>query len=720
MMKNCFVKGIVVLSLGLCVAGCSREDNYTQKDANQNAEKVFGMSINPGQNWDMTSRVTANVSVNLGLDLKYTVAVYAENPLFNTEAAYYAEEEIMEGGTLSFELSIPASVTTLYVAVYDSKFRSMVESVPVKDNQITVNFGGGSANQAARRAREADYAGSYAKSADDYLDGLSEDDMKEYATFTDADLYDNHNTLSNKYYDAAHPSGGYIGDGDGAHYRVAANESVTKMFHINGFDASWQYVVDGAVIYVEGSLTLGTNYTLNGVTIVVARGGSLTLDGTVNMSTKGRFIILPGGSVSGSRNSTWTVANGAPCYNAGSISFSGTLNTNGSDFYNNGTINVTTLNNQSGGKITNFGSITAVNNNGASDAYNCEFINGCYWHYTGNAGIGQLTMLENSRLEVDGRAEFTQNHTSQDEPLTGATPNTLMSNSVVKVGDLYATNTIFEGPSTSGEVAIVVITGKLMVGRALDITQWENCYFDWNHEEVYDKEGHKKTLADEDGVHGIYSGVNARITKYITEASSPVSIPAGDCTGSGYNPGGGGGGGGVSGQPAVWSYAFEDSWMADYDMNDVVLKVSVSGGKLKVTLCCTGATYPLYVYYGRNKLFGGKEVHKVLGGEGKFINTGDTSNDKFVKCKAYTTTINKPVNFNPATLDLWVESPERDIHLSSQGEEPHAVLIPADWKWPEEWTCIKDAYPDFVDFAADASHETNAEWYNNPVKSLLY
>jgi hypothetical protein len=25
--------------------------------------------------------------------------------------------------------------------------------------------------------------------------------------------------------------------------------------------------------------------------------------------------------------------------------------------------------------------------------------------------------------------------------------------------------------------------------------------------------------------------------------------------------------------PAVYSYAFEDSWYADYDMNDVVLKV---------------------------------------------------------------------------------------------------------------------------------------------------
>lgn len=720
MMKDVFVKGIVVLSLSLSVAACSGDSNYSQTDANQNAERVLGMPVNPGQNWNMTARVTATVSVNLGLDQKYTVAVYDQDPLFNPEATFYAQEEIAEGGTMTFELSVPAALTTLYVAAYDSKYRSLVERVAVTDGRLTANFGGGASAQSARRAKESDYEGSYAKSAGDYLNGLDEDDMKAYSTFTDDDLYDNHNTLSNKYWDAAHPSGGYIGDGDGAHFRVAANTSVTNMFHINGVDASWQTVTDGAVIYVEGSLTVGTNYTLNGVTIVVAKGGTLTLNGTVNMSNKGRFVIMPGGTVSGTRGSTWTVANGAPCYNAGSISFAGTLNTNGSDFYNCGTINVTTLNNTSGGKITNFGSITAVNNSGAADAYNCEFINGCYWHYTGDAGIGQLTMLENSRLEVDGRAEFTQNHTSQDEPISGATPNIMMANSVVKVHDCYPTNTIFQGPSTAGQVAIVAITGKLMVGRAMDITQWDNCYFDWNHENVYDKDGNKKTLADEDGVHGIYSGVNARITKYITEATSPVSIPAGDCTGSGYNPGGDGGGGEVPGKPAVWSYAFEDSWMADYDMNDVVLKVTVSGSDLKITLCCTGATYPLYVYQGRNKLFGGKEVHTVLGAEGKFINTGDTSNDKFAKRKAYTTTVKKPVNFDPATYDLWVKSPERDIHLATQGEEPHAVLIPGDWKWPEEWTCIKDAYPDFVDFAADASHETNAEWYNNPVKSLLY
>ena len=67
-----------------------------------------------------------------------------------------------------------------------------------------------------------------------------------------------------------------------------------------------------------------------------------------------------------------------------------------------------------GGKITNFGHITCGTNKNAADAYNCEMINGCYWHYTGNAGIGKLTMLKNSRLDVDGKAEFTQSWQNLD------------------------------------------------------------------------------------------------------------------------------------------------------------------------------------------------------------------------------------------------------------------------------------------------------------------
>lgn len=207
-------------------------------------------------------------------------------------------------------------------------------------------------------------------------------------------------------------------------------------------------------------------------------------------------------------------------------------------------------------------------------------------------------------------------------------------------------------------------------------------------------------------------------TLYVDGKNPAISINKTNCN-PGFNPSNGGE---ISGEPAVWSYAFEDSWRADYDMNDAVIKVKLNAKnnkKLDVTLCCTGASYNLYLWLNETPLFGGQEIHKVLGGSaGKFINTGE--GDKFSKLKTQTTTITKPSNFSFATADFWLESPEKKIHIASEGEDPHGVVIPGDWKWPKEYTCIKDAYPDFVNFAAHPENESYASWYKNWVAEKLY
>lgn len=182
-------------------------------------------------------------------------------------------------------------------------------------------------------------------------------------------------------------------------------------------------------------------------------------------------------------------------------------------------------------------------------------------------------------------------------------------------------------------------------------------------------------------------------------------------------------------KPAIYSYAFEDSWMADYDMNDVVLKVQQNAdneNKIDITLCCTGAAYNLYVFIRINgvdqPLFGGSEVHAILGGTpGKFINTGDGTNEKFQTKDPYTITIDKPTSATTlGTLDIWIKSPEKNIHVAGEDEDPHGVVIPKDWQWPTEWTSIKTAYPEFIEFAKDKSKNLN--WYDNPSSTpgLIY
>lgn len=889
MKKMYLMNGLAVAALALATTSCHKDlggFSYSEEDALANAELQLGVQIDPNQTWRMTQSVDASVTVNLGIDQQYTVAIYDQNPLTQSDVTYFVKETIAEGGKISKNIKVPAGANNLYVAVFDSKLRRVVEQATIKDGAINVNVGSNSVTR-VNRAVEADYTDSYAKTAADYLNQLTVTDMQEYTTFDNAtiDLYSavltnaidgrgeayyrvpstltptngmtvnitddggmvlgtvtfhgtckpavandfqsgngfsayiacsaisvtpNVNCQLTSYIDDSYalfgwtdngvgitPSWGgaayngentyfrgnpylsnaqaghtyrmwrgnndllpYYGSkiyyeyhtkylGDGRHFRVPVGTTISKSFSCNGNSANHQPMEDGSVIYVEGTLNVygyeNNKNTFNSASIVVGNGGKVILNGAVDMSNTGRIVVLPGGELTGTEGSSLTVANGAKCYNAGKIEFKGELNTNGSDFYNNGTINVTTFRNTSGGKITNFGSIIAGNNTGAADAYNCEFINGCFWKYTGDAGIGQLTMLENSRLEIGGKAEFTQNHTSQDEPIANATPNILMANSVVKVRDCYPTNTIFQGPTESGKVGIVQITGKLMVGRAMDITQWDNCYFDWDAEQIYNKEGEKQTLAMEDGEHGIYSGVHARITKFVSEATSPYIIPEGTCTGDGYNPDGSTEKI-IPGAEPIYSYAFEDTHNGDYDMNDVVLKVQEftedDVQKLRIKLVAIGATLNLNIrlypaaepgdgevahYAGdftvleyNNKT----EVHEMLGVEqGMMFNTGWNGN----KVQPITIVINKG-NYDPAALPIAIYSEAQgEIRLAGAGQAPYGVVIPEDWKWPTERTNIETAYNNtntasegnqsFANFASHAGESKN--WFKYPTQKVM-
>ena len=294
------------------------------------------------------------------------------------------------------------------------------------------------------------------------------------------------------------------------------------------------------------------------MTIVVADGGELVLNGTTNMSTSGRFVVLGGGKISGTAGSTLTVCNAGGCYNAGEIDYAGELNTNGSDFYNCGTINVDLLRNTSGGQITNFGSITSRTDAGSADTYNCTVINGCYMHYTENAGVGTLTLLDNARIDIDGQAEFAGTVTMSDK-------------SMVNAGSLYLTNTVFAGPTGEGEFSVVK-TGRVLVGQGDDLKQSGNSYFDWDVTKIFNKDGEDMSTQATDGVHGIKDVVKQNITKFVNEATSPYVIPEGECTGVGYNPNGDGGD--IPATPQKFTCAFEDLGNSyDIDFNDVVIYV---------------------------------------------------------------------------------------------------------------------------------------------------
>ena len=754
--KKYLMNGLAALAIVAGISSCVKDVDGVntadqEKAAKENAELQLGLTIPEGQTWDMASQVTANISVNLGLDQEYTVAVYDKNPLFNSDAKFFAMETVKEGKSISTSFTLPDALQKVYVVAYDSKNRSIADAVSVENGQINANLGGNAAGSRTMRAAEnSNVYPQYVRTVNNYLnptlDDVKElilsnsqiawkaqhislgtaptlDAMRNYTAITDAIITDDtsggNHTLSDKNYTSEYPDGRFPGGGDGKHYRVAAGTEVTEIFNIN----ATENVVNDAVIYVEGTLHLNGN-TLNGPTLVVGNGGKIILDGTTNMSNFGRVIVMAGGSFEAPEgtNPDFNVNNGGACYNAGTINFNGQLNVNGSKVYNNGTIIVDVLRNTSGGHFTNFGHITARTNTIQGDAYNSTIVNGCYLHFTENAGTGPLTLLDNSRIDCDGQLY-----------MTGA--STMYNLSEINAGSIYCQNATINGPTAQGSFSIVK-TSKFLVSYGGDLAVTNNAYVDCDPDEFYNYQNkrYKDIYNDNDYKYqAAYYIINNNIAHWTSENSSALIIPEGDCSGMGNNPGGGGGK--IYDNPAVYTYAFEDQTVgSDYDMNDVVLKVSYvvdeegtgenagkvvyNKKKLNVTLVALGATYEITAKIGDADLFKegneGKELHQVLGvSKGIMVNTGEKAQNGVAPKSC---TVDAPDKWNgefeSLPVSIHVSTTNKDYSFPNNDAYPHAVMIPVDWAWPTERTNVITAYPNFKNWATStATPRADSDWY---------
>lgn len=721
---------MAALAMALFV-GCSHDMEYSQPSKEQvqkNVAEKLGVEIDPNQNWNASMAITANVSVNLGLDQEYTLVIYDKNPLFEDDVFYYAKTMVKDGETATLKLDVPSADSVFYAAVFDSKYRRLVQSAYREDSVLTMNFGTAASESRSNRAAENDAdAAPYAKTLNDYLNPtgveswktvqqISIAQMKNY-TVIDDDIVGSKfegRGLQNPTY----PGGVRTVYGDLQHYRVPANVELRQSFSTNGYSNTY----NGLVLYIEGKVHLVGSNSLNDITLVVADGGELILDAAENhFSGTGRFVVCPGGKITGINNAVFNVNNGGWCYNAGTIDYQGTLNLNGSHFYNNNTVNVDVLKGTSQGTyFTNFGHITARTNAMEADAYNQNIVNGCYMKFTGNAGVGGLTMLKNSRLDVGGQLYITGNGSNEWNPR-----NELHHLSLITAGSIKANDAIIYGPTAYNEFAVVKV-GSVYANNDTGLQTADNLYMDWNSANFYMYDG---TKIDQNFYNYYYMrGMVNKISKWTNEDNSTFTIPRGDCTGNGYHDTSEVPAQVIPGEPAVWTYAFEDTPLGDYDMNDVVIKVSENAEdatRLDITLCCTGAANNLTVYLDDMVLFAGsgKEVHQVFGqAAGKFINTVNDG----IKVDPITETIRKPANFSFETADFWIKSPSGDVHVAKQGEDPHGIVVPGNWRWPREFQCIKDAYPNFIEFAKDAAttDDNIKKWYEtsngNPVEEYIY
>ena len=171
--------------------------------------------------------------------------------------------------------------------------------------------------------------------------------------------------------------------------------------------------------------------------------------------------------------------------------------------------------------------------------------------------------------------------------------------------------------------------------------------------------------------------------------------------------------------PQVYTYCFEDHNLGDYDMNDVVIMAyKLNEQTVRFSIIACGAYDELYV---------------------RGIECGDIKNNKEVhsywekKQNVFINTENNNVFLAPITADktypngfdairdapyVWNETEKDEIHIVTKGKNPRAIMIPNDFYYPLEKTCINKAYEDFNKWGTNADF-SQLDWYTRPQNSLV-
>jgi len=171
----------------------------------------------------------------------------------------------------------------------------------------------------------------------------------------------------------------------------------------------------------------------------------------------------------------------------------------------------------------------------------------------------------------------------------------------------------------------------------------------------------------------------------------------------------------------TYTFCFEDTQKGDYDLNDIVIKAKrINKTTVEYSIVACGAYDELCV---RNINAGviqdNVEIHSLFGvGAKRFVNT-ESGAEKHAAITAQKT-VSESFSFldaenQPFIYDL---TTKLTVKLSTKGQDPHGIMIPFDFKYPLEKTCIKDAYTEFNNWGQNPVNSTN--WYTKPVSGKVY
>lgn len=165
---------------------------------------------------------------------------------------------------------------------------------------------------------------------------------------------------------------------------------------------------------------------------------------------------------------------------------------------------------------------------------------------------------------------------------------------------------------------------------------------------------------------------------------------------------------------------FEDSPLADYDLNDVVLKFQrTDDTHVEVTLLACGAHDELYLQgLQGQKINKEAEVHSLFGVTPEmYVNTESGS---FIPPISEIFEIDANKAIWKFMSNVWISDKTTGVvvKLSEQGESPCAIIVPGNIGYPLEKVNITTAYPDFKSWVNNATE--NRDWYKNYEEKKIF
>lgn len=330
-----------------------------------------------------------------------------------------------------------------------------------------------------------------------------------------------------------------------------------------------------------------------------------------------------------------------------------------------------------------------------------------YYYFKGNPSVSEIEALPKYRV-VDLSEVYTNeenNNIAKTKsyalvywgdmiPEVGVTSGTYKFPEGYKIGFMYKSNTTYEKPKKQGEI---YGDGRLNY----NINNWGN----FKSSKLGDTEPRMAWMSvNEKMFLCIESGTDKDFNDLICEVEGgikPIII--------------------IPNEPEhqFYTFCFEDQRLGDYDMNDVVIKGNrLDETHVEWTLMACGASDEIYIYNIKGNCINANiEVHKIFGTLPEtFVNTEEL----FIPFITDTVIVNK--NFSFLNVDtqpyIYDKTKNWEIHISRQGEDPHAIMIPYDFRWPLEKICIKDAYLEFNNWGMKLIE--NTDWFKFPEEIKVY